>query len=541
IWVRRVEMRKHLRRIVMIAAAALLLLGIPGGIPAAQGDEEIGLLGYSVGSTASAISTVYNQPSFGIPADPTFEIRKVYSIAQLDTGPNGRAMGSLAWIGDVAGNAPPSLIFDSFFFNPTQLAQLNETCTPLPAPPPPNEGEESGPEQAFRCTDPENPNSLALGIQPLKKFLGESTKTSPPYPIRAESFFPPGGTDEEEVGAGIGMRARSSEKVMESSSTTGRAGIPSVMSFGTLESSSLSTIEDDIAVSVSRSRITDLDILGFIHVDSILTIARATSDGLKATTQSTLQITGMTIKDQTGKEQAKIIVDQTGFHFGDQEQDPLGVLAEQVFDKYLTPQGISLTFGGAIGLVEGATASLGVQGIILSLNSKGMNTLLDNMPEEVSSALRNPSGTKLGPVELGKAIFGEDGVLSPTVAGFLATFFQGDQTLQFIFGSSAVNSAASPPLPPFVIPELPPIPPFDPGTIAPPIDFGPTDGGVITQPGSGGGSVLAARPVGVLGVPASLIGLVLLAGLAGARFLRILADRMTTARVVARCPLGEEP
>ncbi|MCI0347751.1 MAG: hypothetical protein L0221_20325, partial [Chloroflexi bacterium] len=199
----------------------------------------------------------------------------------------------------------------------------------------------------------------------------------------------------------------------------------------------------------------------------------------------------------------------------------------------------SLTFGGAIPLVEGATASLGVQGIILSLNSKGMNTLLDNMPEEVSSALRNPSGTTVGPLELGKMIFGEDGVLSPTVAGFIATFFQGDQTLQFIFGSSSVNSAASPPLPPFEIPEVPPIPPFDPGPIGPPIDFGPTDGGTITQPGPGGGPVLAARPVGVLGVPASLIGLVLLAGIAGARFLRILADRMTAAKVVARCPLEE--
>ena len=43
----------------------------------------------------------------------------------------------------------------------------------------------------------------------------------------------------------------------------------------------------------------------------------------------------------------------------------------------------------------------------------------------------------------------------------------------------------------------------------------------------------------MLGVPASLIGLMLLAGLLGSRYLRILADRMTAAKVVARCSLEE--
>src|SRR5688500_14695204 len=98
---------KGIRRIVSVAATSLLLLGIPAGPPASGQEAETALLGYSVGATATAISTVYNQPSFGVPADPTFEVRKIYSISQLDTGPSGRAMGSVAWIGDVAGNAPP--------------------------------------------------------------------------------------------------------------------------------------------------------------------------------------------------------------------------------------------------------------------------------------------------------------------------------------------------------------------------------------------------------------------------------------------------
>ena len=484
-------------RLVAIAGVSLLLLGIPPGAPA-SGQEESGLLGFSLGGTSTAISTVYNQPSFGIPADPTFEVRKVYSIAQMDTGPSGRAMGSLAWIGDVAGNAPPTLIFDSFLFNPTQLDQLNEPLTQL------------------------------------KTQLGTGFASAPPYPVRAESFFPPGGTKTEEVGAGAGMRSRAGDKAMEASSTTGRAGIPTVISFGSLESSSFSTIEDDVAVTISRSRITDLDVLGILHVDTIMTIARATSDGIKAKTESTLQISGLTIKDQTGAEQAKLTVDKKGLHFGDAEQDPLGVLAAQVIDKYLKPQGLNLSVGGALESVEGAVGNVGVTGLILSLNSAGMKTLLDQLPTEISSALRNPSGAPV----LGQ-LFGEGGLLSPTLAGFLATFFQGDQTIQFIFGSSSANSAASPPLPPFVTPDIPLGP--DLGGVAPPLDFGTGDPGIVTPGTTGGpGRVLASKPVGVLGVPASLLGLLLLAGLLGSRYLRGLADRMTAAPAAVRCALEDK-
>lgn len=490
-------MKRRMARLVAIAGVSLLLIGIPPGAPA-SGEEAAGLLGFSLGGTSSAISTIYNQPSFGVPADPTFEVRKVYSVAQLDTGPSGRAMGSVAWIGDVAGNAPPTLIFDSFLFNPTQIEQLNEPLTEF------------------------------------KSQLGAGFESAPPYPVRAESFYPPGESASEEVAAGAGMRSRASDTTMEASSTSGRAGIPTVVSFGTLESSTFSTIEDGIAVTISRSRIQDLDVLGILHVDTIMTIARATSDGVKAKTESTLQVAGMTIRDQNGVEQAKLVVDKTGIHFGSAEQDPLGALADQVIDKYLAPQGLNLSIGGAIEAVDGAVGRVGVTGLILSLNSKGMKTLLDGMPDQVSSALRNPSGAPgIG------ALFSEGGLLSPTLAGFLATFFQGDQTMQFVFGSSSANSAASPPLPDFVLPDVPPFtPPLD-GGIAPPVDFGNGDPGTFTPGTSTPGTILATKPVAVLGVPASLLGLILLAGLLGARYLRALADRMTAAKVVARCPLEE--
>lgn len=531
---------KGMRRILSVAAASLLLLGIPAG-PPASGQEETALLGYSIGGTATAISTLYNQPSFGVPQDPTFEARKVYSVATLDTGPSGRGMGSVLWPGDVAGNAPPALIFDSFLFNPTQLDELDETCfEQIPAPP---EEEEPGPEAAFRCSDPDSPDAFAFGIQSLKRFAGEATKEFPPYPIRAESFYPPGGIDDSDPR----MRSRAAADRTEGSSTLGGEEVPSLISFGSLGSSSLATIEKDVAISESRSSVADLDFLGVLHVDNILAVARTTSDGIKAKTDSTLQITGLTISDpRTGEVGGQIIVDETGFHAGDENRDPFGVLAEALFDKYLAPNGIHLAIGGAIGRAEGAAASLGVTGLIVGLDAYGMKTLIDSMPDEIRSLLLSPSGATIGPVEVGRAIFGERGpscqtcLLSPTLAGFLTTFFQGDQTMQFVFGTASANSAASPPLPPFTIPDVPDFPPLLPGGISPPVDFGTGGTEGFTQPGTGGGgTVLGTRPVGVLGVPASLLGLVLLAGLLGARYLRTLADRLTTAKVVARCPLEE--
>src|SRR5439155_12763781 len=59
----------RVRRIASITAATLMLLGIPGGLTA-RGAEP-GLYGYGMGATATAISFLYNQPSFGVPTDPT--------------------------------------------------------------------------------------------------------------------------------------------------------------------------------------------------------------------------------------------------------------------------------------------------------------------------------------------------------------------------------------------------------------------------------------------------------------------------------------
>jgi hypothetical protein len=485
----------RVKRIVSIVAATLVLLGIPGGVTA-RGAES-GLYGFGMGATASAISFLYNQPSFGVPTDPTFELRKVYSASDLDSGPTGHGIGSVLWPGQVVGNAPPSLLFDTVIFNPTQFEQLQ----PI--------------------------------LDQIKKGGSDATAGRSGYPIRAESFYPQGPPSSSNDLATGRMASSAEVDQTDGSSSTGGAGLPGIIQFGSLFSHSNTRVLNGKAVATSIAKITDLDLFGAIHIESLIANVKSTSDGTTAKNEGTFTIAGMTIKDQDGKEQAKILVDQKGFHFGDQNQDPLGALAEQVFKKYLEPQGIDLFAGKPIDSLDGPTASRSLAGLVLHIDARGMKTMLDRLPPDVRGTLKNPTSNHLL-----DPLFGDNGVLSPTIAGFVASFFQGDQTMDVVFGSLAVSVAASPPfddsrLPPVDIPPITGGVPFAPGT------GGFEGGGIIPPTSPQAGQVLNLTPVAVKGIPFALIAIAIALAMFGATRLRLFADRVMTAPAAVRCPLEE--
>ncbi|MFY9589062.1 MAG: hypothetical protein WAT66_16605 [Actinomycetota bacterium] len=490
----------RIRRIAAVAALTLAIIAIPGGF-AARG-EEADLFGYSVGATGAAISFLYNQPSFGVPTDPTFELRKVYSKADLDAGPSSHGIGSVLWPGDVIGNAPPNLLFDTVIFNPTQIKELDPV------------------------------------LQQLKEQGANATAGSAGYPVRAEAFYPSNKSqDEKDVGAGVRMTGLALEDRAEGSSQTGGAGA-GLINFGTISSHSTSLVEKGQVVSSTITKITDLDIFGFVQIRSLIATATATSDGVAGKTEGSLRIAGMVIKDQTGADQLNVTLDKTGLHVtypnGKQDQDPLKALTDAV-KQYLEPQGLTIKIGEPISTIDGAAASRSLAGLTLHLDAYGMNTLLENenFPADIRTLLKNPTGSPLL-----KPIFGENGVLSPTVAGFLASFFQGDQTLDFVFGSVAVSAAAAPALPAI---EIPPIttPPL---VSTPPLggDFGGFPGTPGGTGGPGGIQTLGSKPVGVVGVPLGYLLVALAVAIAGATRLRLFADRVTSAAPSVRCLMGEE-
>jgi len=559
------------RRIVALASATLVLLGV--GSLSARGAES-SLFGYAMSATGSAISTLYNQPTFGVPSDPTFELRKIYSLAELDSGPSSHGLGSVLWPGQVVGNAPPSLAADVLIFNPTQFAALTETCAPkqvqplipqsLPSPlpsqlPPPI----PSPPQCSTGTGP------AIGIDPSKQALSEATAGRSGYPIRAEAFYPSDKTDDSQPLGAASQEALARQDIADASSSSGGGGVKGAISFGSIYSRSVSQVVKGVAVATSVTQITDLDMFGAIHIDSLLATATTTSDGAKGTADGSFEIAGMTIKDQNGAPQFRIALDKSGFRIQTYDksgkpqdrftQDPIGKLTNELINKYLGPQGISLLVGTPIDTVNGPYAKRTLAGLTLHLNAKKMTKLLDAIDKaapclggvgpvpciSIKSTLKNPTSNHT----ISDPLFGDggplnplihQGLLSPTVAGLIASFFQGDQTMDFVFGGIVVSSVASPA---FDF-STPPALQFPPVVQQPPFTGGNLGGGsttTITQPPQQQNQqTLALQPVGVVGIPFGLVALLLAAGLIGASRLRLFADGVIAGRPVARCPTEEQ-
>ena len=313
-----------------------------------------------------------------------------------------------------------------------------------------------------------------------------------------------------------------------------------MITFGSLLSHSNSRVDGGVAIAESIAQIVNLDILGAVHVDKVVTIGRVESNGLTTKRSGSMTIAGMTIKNPAdGSEQAKIVVDQSGFHAGSQSADPLGEQAAQIFKQYLEPNGIHLFAGTPQDTGSGATAVRELTGLTIQLEAKGMNKLLDGIDGAapglgIKSTLKNPTGNPLA-----NPLFGDGGLLNPTLAGYVASFFQGDQVESFVFGYLRVESAASPPFEDVVIPPL--VPPVFPPAIPPGVPFDPGTPGFL--PGGNGGSGTQTLgpliPVGVEGIPFTYIAIAIAVAAFGATRLRLFADRVMAAPAAVRCPLEE--
>lgn len=507
------------RRAIGIGGATLVLAALPFG-PSATGQTE-GIYGFQMVTSATAVMMTYDQPSVGLPAKPTLELRKVHTIASLDSGPSGRALASLAWPGDLIGNAPPELALDSLTADPTNgdWSTWEAYC-----------GTYGGclEEHIARVREP-----VRQGMQ----FNCTAPDGSPPsgtgnpctYPVRAESFHPQGPAETvNDTALGAGMRSKAEEKVAEAVTTIQRAGFPGALSLGAMNSSSFSGVVKDAAVSEARTHITDINLLGgVIKIEGLTSYGKAVSDGVKATLEGAVKITGLTIQGN------KFTVDGTGIHYPDGAQDPYGTYAKQYIDEHLAPRGIDLTVVQPVDARNGAAASRTVSGLIITLKSQGMRDLIAQLPSPVKDWFRNPTSSPLAPAFE---------PFKPFAIGMITSPIRFDGTMKLILGNIVVDANASPPYELPTLPDIgvPPQPPILPP--AGPIDAGP----VVAPPPAVPPQVPVQRintvPVAeVKGLNGGLFGGILaLLALAGALILPRAADRLWIAKPVARCSLETE-
>ena len=476
------------RKLAALAAVATLAVSM-AFVPAARADTP-GIFGYTMTAEANAISFIYDQPSFGLPAPHTFELRNMHAITSIDSGPSAHGLSSILWPGDVVGNAGLALALQLFVADPTSKMLLD--C---------GTNDAGGAFQSLLQGLPTPPRCVPIldaWRQAYDQFTTNYQKNTgqpfdpPPYPVRAETFYPQGPADSKyPVGGGVTMTSHADQSITKAEATIQQAGFPGVISIGTITSSALSGVVDGVAVSQSSTYLGDVNIVGEVHIGAIQTTLTARSDGQKGSVpMPSVEIADMTIHGNP------IVVDSKGFHAGTETADPVGIVAQQLIDKYLAPNGISMTVGAPLNIVNGAQASTAADGLVIGLNAKGMHTLVSKMPAQVQQLLGSPS---------------TDPTLSP-VLGQLSAFWQGivnsptqfDQQLSIVLGSGFAQSAASPTFD-FSVPPLP-VPPITPLT-APGLGTTLPGTNPFTQtptPGNRTAPVFGVQVAKVLGVPAGL-------------------------------------
>jgi hypothetical protein len=315
------------------------------------------------------------------------------------------------------------------------------------------------------------PGGLLVNMRSLIEASGSDGSFVPPYPIKAEGFFPSGPTEVDASQGGGQQRV-----------TTGPLGVDTVGSFpaidaaplvhvGDLDSASRAVVEAGKAVSRTRVVLSDVNILGgVITIDSVITDLVAAHDGTTGASDGGTRAVGVKFLglDAAFTEEGLVLTDAPpaegpGAPLGDVLDPAVGPLGDavkpvqdaiaQVFEQ-ATPQvddllaqaGITVSIAEpqdvevASGAVARTTSGLTVGMTYEGREQEELGQLIDSVPSELKPSL--------GPIPFPLAFFAENHITG------------------FNIGPASVSSLASPP---FEVPPLGDLPdlPTDPGTFDP--------------------------------------------------------------------------
>ena len=183
------------------------------------------------------------------------------------------------------------------------------------------------------------------------------------YPVRAEARTgqdPP--TTKYDI-PGLQMQSRADTTSAESDAgAQGLSVLPGT--FGTAHVSSSTRATDREATSTARSVVENLNVAGVLGIDSVVSTAIAKSDGTDGSGSATTTITGATVMGQG------VTIDQDGIHFGNSSQ-PLDALVQQVAKTALDAAGIKVTLGPVTNEIEGPSAVVGANSLVITLSQSG--------------------------------------------------------------------------------------------------------------------------------------------------------------------------
>lgn len=375
---------------------------------------------------------------------------------------------------------------------------------------------------------------------------GGSEDSVPPWPIKAEAFYPTGPTEVDESQGPAVQRVTSGELGVQAEGVFPAVPAAPLIEVGSITAATRSSIEGELAVARTRVELGDISILtGLITIDSLVTDLVAAHDGSGGSTSGGTVASGVRVLGLAAE------LDGDGLRLAESPSDdpaggPLGALGDPL--------------GEALGPVQEALAPVLDQAqpqLDDLLAQAGLTISVVSPTEEQAdsgAATRISSGLSLrfryegkSQAELRQLIDAIPAELKPSLGPIPnpITFLAENHVQELNLAPGTVTALATPPFPAFEAPALPPLPPVD----VPPLGDAPSlgDPGFATpvaplpsNPSSGAGDTVPVEPIANAlsgAVPAILVALALVAsplfGLGSAR----LADNVLAASS-ASCPYG---
>jgi len=394
------------------------------------------------------------------------------------------------------------------------------------------------------------PGGILVNMSSLIDQSGGDGSQVPPYPIKAEAFYPSGPTDVDESQGGGQQKVTAGPLGVEAAGAFPKQDAGPLAQIGSLTSVSRTAIEDGKAISRTRVEMGDVNILGgVITIDSVITDLVAAHDGSTGAADGGTQVSGVRFLGLAAAftKDGLVLTDPPpvegpGAPLGgvlDPAAGPLRGALKPVQDamagvlEQATPQVDDLLARAGVTVhvaepedvtVDSGAVTRTSGGLEIEMTYKGreqqqLADLINSVPDELKP--------NIGPIPFPLAFFAENHITG------------------FSIGPAQVSSLASPPfeVPPFAdVPLAPAVPgTFDPGTGG---DFAAPgfDTPVPALPAAPSTTLDAAEEAGAAfdgALPAFLViaALVLspLFGLGGTK----LADNVL-APVSHSCPTGQD-
>jgi hypothetical protein len=244
----------------------------------ARAAQELG--GYDLAAHAHVLEVLVDSDALPVPAHPLLDATLPETSATLQSGPLGHGLASMLWPGDLGGHFG------------TALKQLNQLCTTLLPVPLPNV-----PTQCL---------TIPQQLKDNADYFND--------PVKAETFVPGGPAESrwpDSALPGLTMSSRAAADKVESTAGFVDFGAPGLATIGPVQSRSITRAEGGKAVSDAASDVSDLVLVGgLVTVDHVVSTAKQTTDGTKATGTGTTVVSGLKIGGLPAT------VDGAGVHIG---------------------------------------------------------------------------------------------------------------------------------------------------------------------------------------------------------------------------------